>query len=1377
MRQKHRLIKHILCAMTIALGGFSLNQTIAAEPEGNFQLRAVPAKTPITIDGKLDDWDLSGQIFSCYDPAIMRDTHSSFTAAAYDETGLYLSFHIKDRSPLVNHEDPANAPGKGWRNDCIQLRIWTDQDKPYGPGGAQLTHIDAFFYTDKKQPVAYLQHNNFADRGKGFEDNIDNAVGSGIDLAFTKDADGKGYVQEMRISWNLIRRSDKPLESGQSLRMGIEYMWGSDSKPGWPGHRYADLVNIDHPQREFFWSSKESWGEVKLMPSGNLTQSDSITALETLAQKLRKKYETHGVVPIEYNLPTDQNVTLVIETPNGKRVRNLISDYPRETGKNVDYWDGKDDDGNVVPAGQYQVRGLHHGALDLLYQLQYGTPGTPPWVTANGKGDWLSDHARPIGVASDGTWVYLSHHMSEGGSTVIGLDETGQKRWGIGRISGGPLAVIGGDLYMISGGGHPVSWGAIDGEIHLQKIDARAGKFTNFTTGKSDALIYQFDKDRKLPPNKFTGEIVEEKSFTPAWFKRETLGLTAAGGKLYASLLFDNLILQIDPASATVEKKLPLENPVGLAGDKSGNLYAVSGRTVVRMNQDGTFTTVISSGLSSPMALACDTEDNIYVSDWLDQQCVKVFTVDGKLLRTIGKTGGRPLIGPYDPSGMFLPAGLALTGNGNLWVAEFDYQPKRYSVWNKAGELVNEYDGPTWYGATECNVDTTDPTKAYCMGDIVDLDWKKGLWRVSSTLWRPMYGNAFFGPIGEHGVIDTYIVNGKKYIAFSRSSAYFCLALIENGQARPLMARGNFQDLLGGTNNGIQNLPESMARFIITDPQELEQAKKKYPDLFDGTISHPAREFHKMIQDAERQNKFYNTQFVWTDANGDGRVDDPEMVAFHPAQTNGPAFMGYWRTANDAQFTQYLSAMENKDGKMTFKLWKWPISGWNECGAPVYRPDDAKVILERPIAGAWSPVPWADEDGTSIHNVSPLLCVDKDGNELWNYPNRYSGVHGSHAAPKDMNGILIGTLKVIGSADMKGTTGKLVCFNGNMGKAMIMTMDGLYVSGLLRDNRSAPDAFPEDPKRGISLMQTTAGGEWFGGEFFKNKLDGKIYLGFSGRNCQLLNEVTGLETITRIAQQTIAFTEESRQTAIALINAQDSTETEAHQLAVAPIKATLGDAPAAALFDWKNSASWNYDEDHHAEAALGFDNDNLYVCFRNVIDNSPMINNGKLAERLFKTGDAAIVELRVKPDDQSNQVIAGDMRLLFSVFENKPVAVLYRYKALESETHNPVEFSSPVMTVRFEVMKIITDSAIAIDRIGGKYALRAAVPLKALGWNPQSGKNYKADLGIIYSDPNGQTNQLRMNWANKNTGLVSDLPAESQLHPELWGTLTVKENK
>jgi len=81
---------------------------------------------------------------------------------------------------------------------------------------------------------------------------------------------------------------------------------------------------------------------------------------------------------------------------------------------------------------------------------------------------------------------------------------------------------------------------------------------------------------------------------------------------------------------------------------------------------------------------------------------------------------------------------------------------------------------------------------------------------------------------------------------------------------------------------------------------------------------------------------------------------------------------------------------------------------------------------------------------------------------------------------------------------------------------------------------------------------------------------------------------------------------------------------------------------------------------------------------------------------------------------------------------------------------------------------VLGDAKVTTNRRGNGYTVEAAVPLATLGFNPQPGKSYKLDLGVIFSDATGTTRALRMYWANKATGLVNDVPGEIMPSPNLW---------
>jgi len=365
-------VRYLLPALALLFTG----STALAQQTSNHELRIVPRPGAVEIDGSLGDWDLSGGILMCYDLATMEDNHGVQAYGMYDAEALYLGFHFKDKSPLVNHLDPKLEPFGGWRSDCVQMRIWTDQ----------VVHVDAYYFTDEKRAIVQIMYKDMGVADSP-QEALNDALAAGAQEAFKVDADGQGYVQEVRLPWKLLRKDGQAYKAGESFRLGFECFWGDVTGRNWPEHRLVDLINAENPQREFFWSNKTAWGQATLMAQGHLKPLPTPPAL-TPAQRLAgMRTKTEGPVPLEYTLPADGNVTLVIETPSRKRVRNLLSNAPRKAGKNIDYWDGANDDGQLVTTGNYRFRGLFHKGLDIAYQFYFNNPGNPPWDTGDGHGN------------------------------------------------------------------------------------------------------------------------------------------------------------------------------------------------------------------------------------------------------------------------------------------------------------------------------------------------------------------------------------------------------------------------------------------------------------------------------------------------------------------------------------------------------------------------------------------------------------------------------------------------------------------------------------------------------------------------------------------------------------------------------------------------------------------------------------------------------------------------------------------------------------------------------------------------------------------------------------------------------------------------------
>jgi len=1271
----------------------ALSATIHAQQTDNHLLRAVPPPRStdsgqagkVTIDGKLGDWDLSGQI-EVFANLRTRNTYSTKVAAMYDKANLYLAVTWRDPTPMHNMVDARHDQGSGWRSDCLQLRVRTDMTM----------HLDCWYSTAAKRAVvscAYGRYGNKSDR----EHSNNFYAGKRIDLlakgaqeAFRMGADGKSYTQEIALPWKLITgqaaihgptgkpyKEPKGYAAGDTFRMGMEFLWGGPDGNTWPIHRYADLLAEGHTSREFFWTAERAWGPVKLAPKGNLDlPKPDYGPTDAYLQK------TEGPVALKYSMPFDGFATLVIEDEKGHRVRNLVGMAPRSKGEQTDYWDGTDDEGKLVPVGAYRWRGLVHQGIDATYEASYGTPGVPPWDNAQNTGAWMSDHQPPCAVAAGENMMVLAAGGSEAGWAMIGVDLKGRKRWGQRKFQG-IVHVAADDKYVYTGiaGGHHGQVPSV-GRAHL-----KTGKYAPFDTEKGSQLI--------VP-------VLEEGE------QGRVAGIAAGRTQLAVTISGLDVLRLYDRNSMKRVSQLPLPAPAGLTFDTSGNILAVSGKAIVKV-AGGKATKLIEANLDEPADVAVDPEGRVLVSDRAAHQ-IKVFDRAGRFLRSIGLDGGRPKPGKWTPDGMRRPTGLDVDPQGRVWVAERDLYPKRVSVWSVDGKLLQDFIGPTTYGGMAGFADGRDKTRLFGSGCEWKIDYGTGKATVVSNCLTE---------VAEAG--DILRKDGREYFMGKRGRLY-----LRNGPAFQLVAR------LG-----------------LTDRRTVEA-----------------------IEESHRRTK-RAFDYLWSDRDEDGRAQIEEC-AFQEAKGNIAWSAGYWGGYwLDDNFNIVIDGSSyHHDAAL-----KIPRVGWSKSGVPIWDAERAAVWLNRPksqsrVGSSAGQLLLAHGD-TIILGHDPISAVKQNGEIAWSYPCRWWGVHGSHHAPiPESDAVIVGMLSCIGTADTGGPIGRVFGMNSNMGRLYIINTGGLFIASVFQDCRVGPDPWPAEAKRGVPMGGVSMGAEWFGGYFFKSEDTGEYFLIAGGTSYNLIR-LSGFDSLRPLVGGEAAFTKSDFTAAERLQQERVAAKARQRNLTIAKL-------PAAASVDGKLDeyakdafVSWSSGR-YKARAAVCTDGPNLNLAFEVSADRNPMVNGGEDFTHLFVTGDSVNLHLGTDPDAsvKRREAASGDVRLLISVLDEKPVAVLYRWKVRGAK--KPVTFTCPWRSHTVDSVTVLADARISIARRGHGYVVEAAVPLKSLGFSPEVGKSYKLDLGVIYSDAKGNNRAARMYWSNKATGLVADVPGEIMAQPSLWGTATLE---
>jgi hypothetical protein len=1031
-------------------------------------------------------------------------------------------------------------------------------------------------------------------------------------------------------------------------------------------------------------------------------------------------------VPVRFTLAAPARVTLVIEDERGNRVRNLVAETLFPAGERTVYWDGYDDgvrggNGDLtrrrVAAGTYNVRGLTHDGIRMSYELTAYNPGQPPWATKDRSGGWLADHSPPADI------LYLPKGVSvpngkgkahflvcstsgEAGDEFVWLDESGRR------------------IYGTNDG----FWGG----THLARdagTDPAPGYYAYvFESGQRDPDNFHIEvRGFKTADGQIESVLKYPRPRTLRTFKGDeeaygSDGLAVHNGRIVLAVTMLDKLVFVDARKKKVTGEVKLASPRAPTFDAEGRLYVISEGKVKRFSvlengaRLGDERTVIDRDLEEPHRLARDDAGNLYVSDWGKSHQVKVFDTGGKLVRTIGASGG-PKLGLYDERRMSHPCGVTVDGTGRIWVAEGDSAPKRLSLWKADGTFLKALYGPAKYGGGGA-LDPRDKTRLYYdsngRGIEFALDWERGTSRVASIYYRPdlmtdletMPGLAperAFHVGGRQYMVNCY--NGDLRHNQDRGTGIW--RMDADRVARPVAMVGNGADLVN--------------------------------DLWGWRMKNRAA----IVKLWEKQ-KAENVLFVWCDRDGDGVAlpDEIQWVAEDhsrspDAHIGGPGLMPLVH-ADLSVTTAYGTRI--------------PAPKFDDRGVPLY--DLAKratvgdpAILRSPLVADQLALTNRDGDGW-------WQGFDLKGGGRWRYP----------ATPEEEiggPGAMVAPTRLLGPAvtPQDGEAGPLVAVNGEMGAIFLLTADGLFLQTLGGDARLFPPLSATDPKRNDEVKDITFQQEHFH-PTINQTADGEVYLVVGYQQATVLR-LDGLGSVRRKTFGPVKV-EERDLAGIAATSVRPGRKQSrlTHEVSIL----ATGPKVDGDLSDWPADTRW-MTLDARTSAAVAVDGVNLYVAVR-TDDPNALDNAGKDFRHVFKSGGAFDLMLGtdVKAARDRSGPVAGDVRLTVTRTDGKTAATLYRAVAPDAPKAAGVVFESPIGKVSFDQVGAV-GGQVELAQVKGDYEF--SVPLKALGLVPAPGKELLADVGILRGRE-GRTVQ-RVYWNNQDTVLVSDLPSEARLQPARWG--------
>ena len=239
-------------------------------------------------------------------------------------------------------------------------------------------------------------------------------------------------------------------------------------------------------------------------------------------------------------------------------------------------------------------------------------------------------------------------------------------------------------------------------------------------------------------------------------------------------------------------------------------------------------------------------------------------------------------------------------------------------------------------------------------------------------------------------------------------------------------------------------------------------------------------------------------------------------------------------------------------------------------------------------------------------------------------------------------------------------------------KPYLFTGDGLYVGSLLDDTKLGPTATWDESYKA----------------YFQAP-DGAAYIVNGANDAYHIDRITGLDHIRRFAG-TITVTASDLKAASAASAQAASAPPSAPPPVIRVAWRTTAPALDGALDDWDMGAGvmLTGSKGRTARVSLARDAANLYLAYD--VHGAKLVNKGGNWQTLFLSGDCDDLMLHAgmfKPHFAPSE---GDERLLLSVYQGKPIAVLYRPVVPGSTTSVRLMAATIDQIVRLPNAKIAT---------------------------------------------------------------------------------------
>ena len=404
--------------------------------------------------------------------------------------------------------------------------------------------------------------------------------------------------------------------------------------------------------------------------------------------------------------------------------------------------------------------------------------------------------------------------------------------------------------------------------------------------------------------------------------------LDAAGEAIVLAYEKASLVRWLSTAKGLLIAEARIDAPAGVAIGRNRATLVTTGQRVMIFAKPGAKPTELARGLTRPGPLAVDrASGNVLVVDREPARQIVRLAADGRVISTYGRAGGRRdgLYTREEQESFAEITDISALPDGGFVIAEPNSAPRRVVQLDRQGRFVKEWTGgqawAPWVTPEPDNPDAVWMNSQWGSMMRMVVDWKTRTWRVHSTYHFagladglvPGHANAAIWEAREHG--------GQLYLCRVGDP---CVLRVdrENWRLVPMTVTyshfGHYR----------KELPASVAMLGRANTQALR----------------------------------------WTDANGDGKPQDVEILRY----LQGGAWGGLRHVNSELSYWYFDSD----------RIWQQRVTEWTKSGSPVYGNFPAATEFARTparvtsIEGRWGSYFYRDAGTRQLYGAFNSSMTD-----------------------------------------------------------------------------------------------------------------------------------------------------------------------------------------------------------------------------------------------------------------------------------------------------------------------------------------------------------------------------------------------------------------